>query len=258
MAFPSTPPRTQYDRNLTIRLSGGGSTVVFTFPIKPSEFNIDHPARVTTTQTLQGVYQDFGGLGVPTITYQGNTGWRRRSNNDANGELDGFGCFRKLYDDIYKEYHNRISASDDPADIECLVIDDLYDTAYQVSLDDFQATKSKANPLLYNYVIRMTVQSMGSRDLGYVRGKDLTELPAVSLDANNIPLSLSEVLNNAGVYMPYAEGSFRHYTVLSGDNLESISFMYFGTKNKAMSIANLNGIASPFMFDPGISLLIPW
>lgn len=257
MPFSTTPPRTQYDKNLTFRLTGGGSPVVFTFPIKPSEFSLSHPARVTTTQTLQGVYQDFGGLGVPTLTYQGNTGWRRRSSND-NGTLDGFECFRKLYDDIYKEYHARISASNDPAEIECLVIDDLYDDAYSVSIDDFQAAKSKANPLLYNYVIRMTVQSFSRGSIGYERGKDLTELPAVNLDANNIPLTIAEVLNNAATYAPNDPASYRQYVVQSGDSLQSISFMYFGTTTRDYGIATINGIVPPYVFNAGTILKIPW
>lgn len=250
--FNDRAPRTQYNRNLTFRLTGGGSTVVFTFPIKPGEFTSDTPARVTTTQTLQGVYQDFGGLGIQTLRYQGNTGWRQTRNGADNSDMDGFQCFKMLYNDVYREYHNRISASTDPNDIELLLIDDLYEVTYRVSIDDFQATKSKSSPLLYNYAISMTVQST---DTNTRDAKDLTKLPSVALDASYIPLSMSDYLNDCATY---DNSLYRLYTVQSGDSLQSISFLYFGTKDRAMSIANLNRIAPPYIFNAGTILMIPW
>lgn len=251
MAFYGAAPRTQYDRNLTIKLTGGGPDVVFTFPIKPSEFNSETPARVTTTQTLQGVYQDFGGLGVQSLSYQGSTGWRRRA---LNNFMDGFECFQTLYEKIYLEYHKRISASSDPNDIQCLVIDDLYDKVYVVSLDDFRASKSKSSPLLYNYTIPMTVQS--SSDNGRL-GADLSDVsvPSTALNPDYAPVVLVDALN--GVYL-YDPGVFRQYVVQSGDSMQSIAYQFFGTTDKAKDIADANSIAPPYVFDPGLVLVIPW
>lgn len=251
MAFSTVPPRSQYNRNLTFRLSGGGETVTFTFPIKPSEFQLEHPARVTTTQTLQGVYQDFGGLGVKSITYQGSTGWRRRALSDY---MDGYECFQFLYKKIYMEYHKRISASTDPSTIECLVMDDLYEEVYRVSLDDFKGSKSKASPLLYSYVIPMTVQSESATDRG---AADLTDisLPSTALNPDYAPIVIADAVNSI-FYWDVMK--FRQYTVQSGDNLESISYLYYGTRNRAVDIANANGIQPPYMFDPNIILFIPW
>lgn len=251
MAFPTTPPRSQYDRNITIRLSGGGPDVVFTFPIKPGEFQLEHPARVTTTQTLQGIYQDFGGLGIQSITYQGNTGWRRRA---LSGNMDGFECFKFLYENIYIEYHKRISASSDPEDIECLVIDDLYDKVYRVSIDDFKGSKSKSGPLLYSYVIPMTVQKTTPNDR---KPADLTDIsvPSTALDPNYAPIVLADAINSV-FYWDISQ--FRQYTVQSGDSLESISYQFFGTTDRALDIAYANGIQAPYVFDPDVILIIPW
>lgn len=251
MPFSSSPPRTQYDRNLTIRLTGGGNDVIFTFPIKPGEFQSDHPARVTTTQTLQGVYQDFGGLGIRSLTYQGSTGWRRRALSDY---MDGFECFKKLYQDIFTEYHSRISASSDPNDIQCLVIDDLYDEVYVVSIDDFQATKSKSSPLLYSYVMKMTVQSSSENDRDPTDISDLI-LPSVGLDPSSVPIKLNEMFN--GVYI-WDISRFRQYTLQLGDSLESVSFMFFGTTSRWRDIANANAVISPYIVETGTTLIIPW
>lgn len=241
--FP--PPRTQNDRNLTIRLEGGGPVDSFTFPIKPGEFQSDHPARMSTTQTLQGVYQDFGGMGVQKLVYQGHTGWRRRRPNAPN---DGFETFEALYKESYLEYHKRIQGANDPSEIKCFVIDDLYDTAYQVSLDDFQATKSRSTPLLYHYTIRMTVISseQQSRDLVNYLG-----LPVLS---NNVDEVLKRATEALVAVDRHRIDSKRTYKVQSGDSIQSIALLY---KIDPMKLAEFNKIEPPFAFDPGIYLIIP-
>jgi hypothetical protein len=251
MATIDTPPRSQYNRNLSFVLKGGGSDVSITLPIKPSEFEIGAPARVTTTQTLQGVYQDFGGMGVQTIRYHGNTGWRRRvlSNN-----LDGFEVFKRLYKDFYMEYHRRISGISNPQSIQVLIIDDLYDEVYVVSLDDFQGTKNKSSPLLYSYTISMTVQNTQANGRKTV---DLTDIsmPSVGLNKNQIPIAFGALL---GIVKTWDKTQFRQYKVVKGDNLDKISKAYFNTTSRAKDIAQLNGIASPYIFNPGKILSIPW
>jgi hypothetical protein len=247
----NVPPRSQYNRNLSFILKGGGPEVSITLPIKPSEFETDTPARVTTTQTLQGVYQDFGGLGVQTIRYIGNTGWRRRT---LSNNLDGYEVFKKLYEKFYLEYHRRISGISNPRSIEFLVVDDLYDNVYAVSLDDFQATKSKSSPLLYNYTISMTVQNTKANGR---TGVDLTDvsLPSVGLDANQVPIAFSDLLVAAGTW---DNRQFRTYKVVIGDNLQKISQSFYNTTNRAMDIAVMNKIVPPYIFNPGTILTIPW
>lgn len=247
-----TPPRTQYNRNITFRLTGGGPPVVFTFPIKPSELQISSPARVTTTQTLEGVYQDMGGLGVTTIRIQGNTGWRRTTNGADNNGMDGFESMKMLYKDVYQEYHRRISSSVNPEDVELLLIDDIYDEVYKVSMDDFQPSKSKSNPLLYNYVIPMTVQDAQPNGR---EPKDLTQLPSVALDSDYIPIAMSEVLNDLAQYAPE---TYRLYTVQSGDSMQSISYAYFGIATRDWEIMQINDIPPPGVVEAGTVIKIPW
>jgi hypothetical protein len=256
MPFSSqTPPRSQYDRNLTFKLTGGGSDVTFTFPIKPDEFQVQTPARVTTTQTLQGVYQDFGGLGVTTLTYQGNTGWRKRTMN--GGIYDGFETFKMLYEQIYTEYHKRLSSNADPTTIKCLVIDDLYDQTYEVSIDDFQGTKSKSNPLLYYYTVRMTVQNTQPNGRAPINLTGIApDIPSVQYDPETqVPFAMNEVLNGVSIWGPT---QIRYYIVQSGDSLESISTDYFGSPSRWKDIADANGIQPPYIFNPGVRLIIPF
>lgn len=240
------PPRTQFNRNLTIRLVGGGPTDSFTFPIKPGEFQSDHPARMSTTQTLQGVYQDFGGLGVQRLTYQGNTGWRRRA---PNAPYDGFEVFKALYNQTYKEYHRRMQAADDPSQVKCYVIDDLYDTVYEVSLDEFQATKSRTTPLLYHYTLRMTVISSDNSNRD---PNDYLGVPVQINDSTITADSISRALQTLNQYFGMAP---RSYLVQSGDSLQSIAQSY-GVD--PLKIAQANGLQPPYIFNPGIVLNIPY
>jgi nucleoid-associated protein YgaU len=245
----AAPPRSQYDRNLTFRVVGGGPVASLTMPIKPQEFQSDHPARVTTTQTLQGVYQDFGGLGVRTLTYQGHTGWRRRVQYQT---MDGFDVFMSLYNNIYVEYHRRKEANtSDPSAVYALVIDDLYDTVYRVSLDDFQASKSRSNPLLYYYTLRMTVitTSVDTRE-----AEDLLGLPSVQVNASQISNRVSYVQN---IVSQYTQPSNRSYMVQSGDSLWSIAVQFYGDGNQFRKIAQANSIQPPYTIYPGQVLTIP-
>ncbi|UOF90759.1 LysM peptidoglycan-binding domain-containing protein [Fodinisporobacter ferrooxydans] len=245
-----SPPRSQYDRNLTFRVVGGGPTVSFTFPIKPEEFQMSHPARVTTTQTLQGVYQDFGGLGVQTLTYQGHTGWRRHTNFT---NYDGFQVFQSLYKNIYTEYHKRKQDNFATPDlVYALVIDDLFDTVYRVSLDDFQATKSKSKPLLYYYQLHMTVKftSVNNRD-----PVDYLGLPNVKqLGFNQVAAGASGAVKAVSTYTTNAT---RTYKVQSGDSLWTIAVNYYGDGTRDKDIALANGIQPPYTIYPGTILTIP-
>lgn len=251
MPFTTQPPRSQYDRNISFLLKGNGPDVSLTLPINPDEFDTSTPARVTTTQTLQGVYQDFGGIGVQTIRYQGNTGWRRRYLSE---NMDGFEVFKKLYEDFYLEYHRRVSTAIDPNDVQCMVIDDLYDKVYIVSMDDFQASKSKSKPLIYNYTIPMTVQNTDTNTRTPVDLSDLS-LPSVGLDENQIPIAFSDLLARSGTW---DIRTFRQYTVVSGDNIKLISFLYFGTSARDVDIALMNNLTPPYIFNAGTILTIPW
>lgn len=242
-------PRTQYNRNLTIRLQLVDSLVdSFTFPIKPGEFQFDHPARMSTTQTLQGVYQDFGGLGVQKLTYQGHTGWRPLG---ANAPNDGFAVFQALYKQSYKQYHQLMQTADDPSQVKCLVIDDLYDTVYDVSLDDFQATKSKSTPLLYNYVLRMTVKSTQPN------GRDPIDYLVQSKGVNATAGFVNDAILTASNYQSQQT---RTYQTVSGDTFKTIAQQFAKTNSPVTpeQIAKANGYQNlNTNFTGGQVLIIP-
>jgi hypothetical protein len=252
MADPFSPPRTQYNRNLTIRIEGGGPTDSFTFSIKPGEFQSDHPARMSTTQTLQGVYQDFGGMGVQKLVYQGHTGWRRLA---PNAPHDGFEVFKALYNETYLSYHKRIQAANDPSEIKCTVIDDLYDTVYIVSLDDFQATKSKSSPLLYHYTLRMTVIS---DETGKTKPRDPVDYVGLSFANSSAYDAIRDLLLKASdalsIINKYKLQALISYQVKQDDSLQSIAVLY---NVDPLLIAQLNGLQPPYIFNAGTILSIP-
>lgn len=243
-------PRSQYDRNLTIQIIGGGSKVSFTFPIKPGEFQAEVPARVSTVQTLEGVYQDHGGLGVEKLSYQGHTGWRSRPPNN----VDGFQVFQNLYQKVYKEYHNRIGRLGDPEQVKCMVIDDLYDTVYRVSLDDFQPTKSRSNPLLYNYTIHMTVQTTTSDGR---KATDYSQLPSTYTNPKQISKRIQLSVNAVKILSVQPSKTQRTYKVVAGDNLWKIAVVYYRDGSQYHKIAQANHISPPYIINIGQVLTIP-
>ncbi|KIL42085.1 hypothetical protein SD70_02560 [Gordoniibacillus kamchatkensis] len=241
------PPRTQFNRNLTIRLLKKGTLVdSFTFPIKPGEFQSDHPARMSTTQTLQGAYQDFGGLGVQKLTYQGHTGWRRRAPNAPN---DGFEVFQALYNQTYKQYHKLMQEADDPSQVSCLVIDDLYDTVYEVSLDDFQAIKSRSTPLLYHYILHMTVINTQQK------ARDPKDYLGLQVQINDQMITADTINQALQSLIQYGGTAPRTYLVQRDDSLQSIAKSY-GVD--PLKIVQANGLQPPYIFNPGIVLNIPY
>jgi len=146
-------------KNLQISFAlddGNGNVSFMTLPIKPEELTRTEPNRVTTQQTLDGVFIDEFGRGLTTISISGNTGWGQGTR--PAGDL----MFLKLRDEFIHEWGNqrrkRIDAGQDPNFVRLIFIDALNGPyVADVVPTQFVLRRSKSQPLLYLYNISLTV-----------------------------------------------------------------------------------------------------
>lgn len=133
-----------------------------TLQIRPSDLNITWPSRTAVTQTLgkdiTGWEDDFG-LGLPSATIAGHTGWRVA----AGSGMDGVKAFHALQNLICKDYHDTrqamIDSGFDPDDVKLLFVDMLDDICWNISPGPFSLQRSRSQPLLMRY--NFTFQAKG-------------------------------------------------------------------------------------------------
>lgn len=228
---------------MTFRLTGGGPLESLTLPINPEELQRDHPARITTTQTLGGAYQDIAGPGVAQLTLQGTTGWRGRPGTN----MDGTQYAQHLYHYIYQEYLKRVTLN--PNQTELLLINGIDGYAWKVSMDDFQMTRSRSEPLLYRYMIPMTpLQDMSGAPGPTVDTVQQTVQNSITPNAQHALSLINQVTQ------PSPQ---RTYKVQSGDSLWSIAQNFYGDGTKDQLIAQANHLQSPYVLQVAQILIIP-
>lgn len=238
-------PRSQFGNGkwVTFRLTGGGPLASITLPINPEEIQRDHPARTTTTQTLGGAYQDIGGEGVAQVTLQGTTGWRGR----PGANMDGMQYAKNLYSLIYEEWLKRAKLN--PSATELMLINGIDGYAWKVSMDDFQLTRSKSEPLLFRYMIPMTpLQDASSAAPPTV---DTVQQTVQNSTTPNAQQALN-LINQVTQPSPQ-----RTYKVQNGDSLWSIAQIFYGDGTKDQLIAQANHLQSPYVIQVGQILIIP-
>lgn len=130
-----------------------------TLAIRPQELTRNDPSRITVHQTLGGAWADNFGPGIPTISIVGHTGWHR--SREGTSTPDGLGRFKALRAQVFDDWHarkqNAIKAGRDPDQIQLIFADKLDDFACVVAPGNFVLRRSKAQPLLVQYQIAMTV-----------------------------------------------------------------------------------------------------
>lgn len=142
----------------------------YTFLINPESANYSFPSRSTVLQTLGGATIDTFGIGVPTITLSGTTGWNVR------GNIDGFKAYKALQE-FYELYQFEISREQQVIDftktfipfdrISGDVIVEYEDgpsrLTYNVHLQDLKINRTKSRPLLFPFTLVMRVLNIDDR-----------------------------------------------------------------------------------------------
>ena len=158
----SSPSHKQQGKRVLIYLyeekGFANPTVIYTFPVNPEEFQVTRQDRTQVYQTLGDPFIDDLGIGLPTLSIRGTTGWRTRPG--LSGE-DGYASFKKLNEEVFKGYHNKralkAAASKDPDDIQIVVFNEIDDLAYRVVPISFELLRNRTQPLLYQYNMQLRV-----------------------------------------------------------------------------------------------------
>lgn len=131
-----------------------------TLKIRPEHLSVSEPLRASVHQTLgRGIqgWVDHFGRGLPSMTINGNTGWRT---SWASGE-DGAEAWLSLRSLLREQYPEAIQAAIDagidPSVVQLLFIDMLNQNSYSVIPMDLTLRRNKQKPLLFQYTLPMQV-----------------------------------------------------------------------------------------------------
>jgi len=229
--------------HVSFRLSGGGEGISLTMPINPDQIQITSPARQTTTQTMGGIYKDILGIGVRSLTIQGSTGWRKSALTGLNGQETAQILWR-----IYEEYYKRIVTT---PEVELLFIDDIDGYSFKITMDDFQTSRNKAEPLIIRYSIPITLL------------QDMSNPKAPSPDIPvQVALGISSIVAKSTSTVAAVAETIKPdpipYTVVSGNTLWKIADMFYHDGSQYPLIAQFNNISSPYTIYPGQIILVPY
>jgi len=174
---PSVIPTAQSDdkgngKPYTLMMRRGNAILAeYTFLINPETTGYNFPSRSTVVQTLGGATIDHFGIGVPTITLGGTTGWSVR------GNIDGFKAYKSLQE-FYELYQFELGQEESRKSVETrrypivrLITGDLRveytdgpsQLTYQVHLQDLKINRTKARPLLFPFTLTMRVMDIDVR-----------------------------------------------------------------------------------------------
>lgn len=133
-------------RNTLKRMEFAFKGKSFKFTLNPEEYTQDEPSRSTVTQTKGGAWVDDFGAGLPTIYMKGTTGFKKGSGADKFKELRNF----------IREYMNNGTPGAEVKD-ELTFHNYTDEESWIVHTDPtaFRLLRSKSNPLLYMYEIRL-------------------------------------------------------------------------------------------------------
>lgn len=165
---------------------------VYQFNLNPEEYTQDEPSRSTITHTKGGAWIDDFGAGLVTIYMAGTTGMS-----------NGFEKFKELRG-LIRNYYNSITPGHTVT--KELIFHNFTDEESWVVHPDpsgFRLLRSKSNPLLYRYEIRLVClrpyqipasQSKTNTQIGKnPYGSEMVTLSAQAVESNkNLKIQVSE------------------------------------------------------------------
>ncbi len=186
---PNGPQHSQFGKNVILRLYLDGvisgnirSQNEFIFPVNPEEFTVSRNERVQVVQTLGEPFIDEFGIGLPTLSIRGITGWRTRRIKNQN--IDGHEAFRRLHRDFIDRYfaerQKKQADGHNPDDVKLVVVNSVDSLTYQVVPQNFRLLRSRVKPLLYQYDLTFVVVA----DLNGINKEAVVDLDPVPKSQN--------------------------------------------------------------------------
>lgn len=116
----------------------------YTFKLNPEEYTQEEPQRSVVTQTKGGAWIDDFGSGLTTIFMRGSTGFK-----------NGFENFKELRDTLREYKDNIVPGSEVVDELTFHNFTDEESFIVHVDPSGFKLFRSKSNPLMYMYEVRL-------------------------------------------------------------------------------------------------------
>lgn len=179
---PVAPPQQQDRRSqhfLFVLTEFEAFQRVYFFNINPEEYRKEEPNRVQVTQTIGGAFVDDFGVGIPTFSIRGHTGWHTSFDPTNLDNKDGVEFFKKLLSISRASTgdgltHTFEDARAFRANQELVFINPQDGEGWEIVLNTFTLTRSASRPLLYQYDISFTgIRLLGS--VPFIQGLDIID-----------------------------------------------------------------------------------
>ncbi len=188
--------RMTFEIRKTTPAGNSGSLVLHTLLVNPSDFAQEEAGRGSVVQTLGGAYvQDFG-IGLPTVTLSGTTGYSTRTSAEGK-KLDGYEELINFRARVYRKF---LQANDPAHAMYWYNWED--DEHYEIQPQDFRVQRNKSEPTLYRYEFRFTCL----RRLAKTRQEAASDYLTRNPSTKNVADKLADNISNIGMFMSKVTG----------------------------------------------------
>ncbi len=270
-------PHQQYGKQITLLTFPAGNSAdgfktagshVLVLPVNP-DIQYTRPWRTTPTQTVQGVYTDNFGGGVPMLTLSGHTGYWGGVGEYQGQSVDGFTAYNALNEGIIQYYFFLIQQ--DGTTQPAVTLQYINDADEQfltlMPTSNFQLLRSHSKPFLYQFQAQFIVLADHHADSTIplpdpidpiLGGSSGISMLSPTVTATPAPRSPAKAPAAHALAPPS-----RKVTVQSGQTLWAIAAQQLGTSNNTAieqgvnAIAAANHLANPNKIFVGEVLTIP-